>query len=142
MIHKSELKGNFVSLSNSLAQDKTMTYELKGLLLELMSRPEDWTVKKEQLRRAGIAGHGKLNRIIKEGRARGYIYLQDIRDGKQQIKDRIWHISDRSMTPSEWVKKLKNENPIQGKLATTNKELTQRKMNDISRKKELRLSRN
>jgi hypothetical protein len=92
-------KSGYVQISNALAQDSKLSYEALGLLVNLLSRPEDWVIKKTALQNKRC-GEVMLNRIFKELQENGYLRLIDEREfGK--ITNRIWFVSDEPMPSSE-----------------------------------------
>ena len=95
---------NFAMLSNDILQDEILNYDSKGVLVELLSRPEDWKVYKEQLLRPHTR-HVKLDRIFKELQKAGYLYIHTIRkDGK--IFDRCWIVSSKPITKEEFKQEV------------------------------------
>jgi len=104
--HKQD--ANFVTIPNELAQNPDLSYEAKGLLLELISRPADWKLVKEQLVRGHCRDH-KLTRIIKELKETGYLYLIDLRDDNTgHFIDRVWVVCDRPNSKEEILRFLGN----------------------------------
>jgi hypothetical protein len=71
-----------------------MTPEAKGVLIELLSRPEDWVVYKKQFLRThrfGKTGSDKVDRIFKELQQFGHLQIITDRDNNTgQILDRFW----------------------------------------------------
>jgi hypothetical protein len=64
----------FTSVPNALAQDKSLTYEARGLLLYLLSKPDDWVVRMHDLELAAPkTGEEKVRRIVKELLDAGYL---------------------------------------------------------------------
>jgi len=103
-------KKNWTSFPNKLLQDKELTYEAKGLLQEMYSRPEDWVFHKNQLERIHT-GLSKINRIFKELRDKRYIALASVRDENlHRIIDRIWFISLEPYSHKKWTKKIHSLN--------------------------------
>lgn len=93
----------FIGIHNDLAQNEELTYEAKGMLLELLSRPEDWDIYKTQLCRKHTQ-KTKINRIFKELKIQGYIKLFQIRsEDNSQIVDRMWIASDKPLSDAEWL---------------------------------------
>jgi len=90
----SEVEDKWTFLPNEFLQDDTISYELKGLIAEAMSRP----CGMKQLQRKGIAGKRKVERIFAEGQSKGYIY----RDGI----DGDWHMADHRKTKRQWQKNV------------------------------------
>lgn len=99
---------NFVVIPNKLAQNEKLTYEAKGVLLELLSRPEDWVVHKAQLIR-DHTGITMINRIFRELKRAGYVYVHTIRkDGR--IRDRVWVVSNEPFEQEAFAEFLKTYN--------------------------------
>lgn len=88
--HLNHTKDHFTTIPNLFLQNPDITYEAKGLLCELLSRPDNWIIRKNQLIR-GKCGDTKISRIIKELTELGHLYCVSIRtDNNSKIKDRIW----------------------------------------------------
>lgn len=97
-----DIDKDYVKIPNILAQNEFLTYEAKGLLLELLSRPDDWITRKSQLKR-GHTKESKINRIVKELRTNGYMYLHDIRNNSTKtIENRIWFVSYMPLTKMQF----------------------------------------
>ncbi len=60
-------------LSRALAQDRTISYALRGLLAYLISKPNGWQVNTSDLIKASPAGRDKTYSLLKEGENRGYM---------------------------------------------------------------------
>lgn len=84
MIIRRRRNRNFTVVTNCPIEDDRLSYDALGLLTYLLSRPDDWTVKQDQLRRRGGIGKDKLRRIMDDLMAAGYIVVQAQRgaDGK------------------------------------------------------------
>lgn len=77
----------FTSVPNALAQDKSLTYEARGLLLYLLSKPDDWVVRMHDLElgeRKG--GREKVRRIVAELLDAGYLERAVSRDEKGHVR--------------------------------------------------------
>jgi len=94
---------DFVQIDNALARNVDLTYEAKGMLLELLSRPANWKVRKNQLARPHTK-QSKITRIVKELQTHGYCRIIQVRnENNQRIKDRLWIISESPKTEEEWL---------------------------------------
>lgn len=99
VIKRNCIEDGFAQISNRLLQREDLTYETKGLLCELLSRPEDWVVYKSQLKRSHT-GQTKIDRIFKEAQEKGYLHIENSYvDGK--INERSWYVS--SEPKQEWI---------------------------------------
>jgi hypothetical protein len=64
---------HYFSASNELFNDERLSWEARGLMGYLLSKPDDWTVRVSDLIRRGPAGMYKVQRILKELEECGYI---------------------------------------------------------------------
>ncbi len=64
---------NFTILLNDTLRDTRLSLEATGLLVRLLSRPSDWMVRFESLRRESQVGRDKLRRILVELAKAGYL---------------------------------------------------------------------
>ena len=71
-------------VARSVAQNETLSYEALGLLVYLLSKPDDWQVYPETLKRIGT-GKSSVYRLIKELRTAGHIQRVVQRDDKKHI---------------------------------------------------------
>lgn len=79
-IHKARgLEREFVILRNKEAQRTDLTYAAVGLLVYLMSLPEDWTIYVDQLKRKG-AGRDKIRALLQELETAGFIHIEQNRN--------------------------------------------------------------
>lgn len=78
MIHKHRKHTHFVTLHNSTAQDKTISFAARGLLLMMLSHPSDWTTRigwfETQTNREG---RDLIKLLVKELESAGYCRRQE-----------------------------------------------------------------
>lgn len=99
--------------SRASAQDEQLTYEARGLLFYLLSKPDDWVIRIDDLRRAGC-GRDKVYRIIDELVKAGYMTP---RSKRQDDKGRwIW-------TPHKLYERPYPEKPYTDSPYTENTEI-------------------
>lgn len=89
------LKNNYTVITNLLLQNHDLSYEARGLLCELLSRPPNWKVRKAQLI-TPFCGRLKLNRIFKELKEKGYLKIV-IHRQDNKISGNEWVVSDEPM---------------------------------------------
>jgi len=77
---------NFTILINDTLRDERLSLEATGLLVRLLSRPSDWMVRFESLKRESRVGRDKLRRILQELSTTGYLVRRRVRhrNGKFQ----------------------------------------------------------
>jgi hypothetical protein len=69
----------FVRVLNAVFADKRLSWEARGLLGYLLSKPDNWTVRMSDLIRQGPAGYHKVRRIVRELEKWGYMRRRRIR---------------------------------------------------------------
>lgn len=72
---------NFTVIGNEVFSDESLDLDALGLLCYLRSRPNDWNISTEQLRRRFGCGPEKMQRLMRELIASGWILRQEIRKG-------------------------------------------------------------
>lgn len=90
----------FAIIGNELLQSEDLTYEAKGLLVELLSRPEDWRLVKSQLLRQHT-GKDRLTRILGELQTAGFVKIEVARASDGKISDRYWVVASEPLFASE-----------------------------------------
>lgn len=81
---KSKIKEDFVIVHNLVAQNKNLSFEARGLLIMLLSLPDDWVIHKSWIMKEYKIGREKLKRMFNELEVNGYFAsLEMVReDGK------------------------------------------------------------
>jgi hypothetical protein len=65
-IIKGKFQTQYVQVSNKTAQDNNLSFEARGLLIFMLSLPEDWVIHKSWLIEQTSAGRDKIQRLINE----------------------------------------------------------------------------
>jgi hypothetical protein len=69
----------YFRVRRSMAQDKNLSFEARGLLLYLLSKSDDWTALNSDLLEAGKIGMHVLKRVLRELQSAGYLSRKRIR---------------------------------------------------------------
>jgi hypothetical protein len=88
----------FFSTARETAQDSALTFEARGVLWYLLSKPDDWKVQWQDIANQGGFGRDKAKSIMAELRAAGYVVteMKHGEHGKFAGKvDRIYETSQR-----------------------------------------------
>lgn len=94
MIKRSVLQRNFSIICNDIFCNTSLSYEAKGLLCTMLSKPDDWIFHKLWLReQSANVGRDKLNRMLNELKQAGYVGIEQVK-GKGKFKRSQWFISD------------------------------------------------
>ncbi|MFD0274693.1 hypothetical protein ACFVHB_12430 [Kitasatospora sp. NPDC127111] len=75
-IHRSPHPSNFVIIPNTLAQNRAMSYTARGLLVDLLSRPDEWRETCRQMADSSPQGRKALESALGELRAFGYYRVE------------------------------------------------------------------
>lgn len=76
----------YFSMNRDAAQDRTLSWEARGVLAYLLSKPDDWVVQPSDLEQN--CGRNRVYRILAELRKTGYLTLNIKRDDKGKIQ--VW----------------------------------------------------
>lgn len=82
---KHDKENPYFILRRDTAQDESLSWEARGMLIYLLSKPDDWEIDVKDLQQQ--CGKGRVYRIINELKEAGYI--QD-RQKKQNEKTGLW----------------------------------------------------
>ncbi len=66
MIIRSEIKSNYTCIPNSILNNLTLSCKAKGLLIQLLSKPDNWNVNVKHLVNTSKDGHYSIRAGIKE----------------------------------------------------------------------------
>lgn len=71
----------FVMINKLTLTDSALTWEARGVLAYLLSKPDDWQVRVWDLVRQGPGGRQRMQRILKELETTGYMKRRRLRNG-------------------------------------------------------------
>lgn len=63
----------FTVIDNELLEDATLSWDAKGLLTFLLSKPDGWEINQTHIERSGTAGKYKVRKMFKELYDAGYL---------------------------------------------------------------------
>lgn len=86
IVRKAEHKNNYTCVSNEILQRKDMSMRAKGLLVYLLSLPEDWELHKTEVQKHFTDGRDAVFRAFEELEQLGYIQGKKFRDEKGRIQ--------------------------------------------------------
>lgn len=107
MIVRSKRTQKFTVIPNLVIDDKSLDWKALGLLVYLLSKPDDWSVSIKQLVKARKAGEDAIRAMLKSLRDAGYVVMK-----KQGSGAVDWHVFDTPQVDPDL------ENPKQGKSLT------------------------
>jgi len=90
-VRRSKRTKNFTIVGNDVIQDNRITIEARGILIFILSLPEDWVVRKKDLQNRLKVSRRTIDRCFDEMKRFGYMYETDLikKDGKFDSKGYI-----------------------------------------------------
>jgi len=89
----------FVVMDQRAVEDDRLSWAARGLLCYLLSRPDDWKVLVNDLRKRGNLGRDGIYRLLRELRTLGYARFQRSRDKHGRIRGGIYLIREIAESP-------------------------------------------
>jgi len=110
LIVKSSLRENFSVLPNELLNDGRLSADQLGLLVYLLSKPNDWQVRVTELRKRFDMGRDKARTILATLEQYGYIRKEQVREEGKFASNR-YIVSDSPLTEKPLTEKPSTVNP-------------------------------
>jgi hypothetical protein len=111
LIIRNEVSDNFSVLPNHLMNDERLSADELGLLVYLLSKPNDWRVQTSQLQARFGIGRDKTKRIIRQLEQYGYIAKDLQRAEGGQFAANRYIVSDSPLTENPSTEKPLTDNP-------------------------------
>ena len=80
IIRSPRKESNFLIVQNSVVRDKRLSFKARGILLEILSRPDNWVITAENLALEGQEGRAAILTAFEELRAVGYMKTNKLRN--------------------------------------------------------------
>jgi hypothetical protein len=94
MIHRLPNKKRWFSIAPGPIEDEKLSWQARGLLVYLLSRPDDWEVEIQQLVSASPDGKTVVQSCLRELAEHGYAHLVQHRDDKNhRAIGKRWEVS-------------------------------------------------
>ena len=125
--------GNFVTVNKDFIHDPNLSWKAKGILLYLLSRPDDWQIYETELKKHACDGRDSLRTGIKELEKVGYIQRKRIRDDKGHFREYEYRVFEQpNHIGYSHLGKPQLGNSHLGKPDTTNNNITNNVTDDTS----------
>lgn len=92
-------RDRFVIMDQRAVEDERLSWAARGLLGYLLSRPDDWKVLVNDLRKRGDLGRDGIYRLLKELRTIGYARYVRLRDRHGRIRGGFYIIREIADSP-------------------------------------------
>ena len=89
----------YTIIPNDLIKDTRLSWEARGLLIYLLSKPKEWTTRKMDLERQSQANDFVVSRILDELESHRYMFREKIQDKKGKF-DWITYVFDETIPQS------------------------------------------
>ena len=125
MIRRGKHSSNYTQLPNETLSDGSLSFEARGVLVYLLSKPENWIIQIYDICNNGKIGRDKAYRVLKELEESGYLDREQGRDDSgrmSQTESVVYDLPvDKRKTPCE--ENQDTVNPCTEKPDTENKHL-------------------
>lgn len=101
----------YASIPNALLQDRRLSFDERGMLAYLLSRPETWQISPTDLANEGGIGTQKVQKMLKHLIELGYCTRERIRDEQtMRFTDILYTVFDSPQVEKPHVEKPRVEN--------------------------------
>ena len=99
----SEARRSFTVVPNQSITDRRLTWEATGLLVYLLSKPDNWIISPAQLIKERSAGSHRVYRILRELEQAGYIREEQTRSGGRfgEVERVVYDVCERQAPSPE-----------------------------------------
>jgi DNA-binding HxlR family transcriptional regulator len=98
MICRTRKTSHYVSISNSLLECDKLSWDAKGLLCYLLSKPDWWEIRFKDLKNKSTCGRDALKSIIRELEKSGYIRKSPNRDERGRVRGWVYEVFEEPIT--------------------------------------------
>ena len=90
-----EVNDPFARVPKNLLDDDSMSWKAKGILAYLLSKPESWKLRVNDIAQRSTDGESSVRTALKELQATGYAKLERVKGDDGKIAEWVWHVSDK-----------------------------------------------
>lgn len=93
-IRRAARRQRYLIVDQAAVEDTRLSWAARGLLAYLLSRPDDWKVLVNDLRKRGDLGRDGIYRLLRELRNAGYVTFERTRDAKGRMRGGTYIVSE------------------------------------------------
>lgn len=94
--------GNFTVLPNELLQDPRLSCRDRGLLVWMLSKPQDWTFSQRGIaNELSFDGESSVKAGVKNLQKAGYLHIDRERRDRGRLSVAVWTVSDSPQPESQ-----------------------------------------
>lgn len=97
-IHRVKNPDKFTMVNTDILKDRRLSLKAKGLLIHLLSYPDNWEFHRKNLYNIATDGRHSVINALEELKKCGYLVIAQDRDEKGKI-NYIWHIHEEPIKP-------------------------------------------
>lgn len=86
IIRAARPEAHFVMVRNAVARDTNLSFRARGVLIAVLSRPDDWSISAENLAREGQESVQTIYKVLRELEVAGYVQRRRKRNELGQIR--------------------------------------------------------
>lgn len=103
-------------LRRATAQDNRLTFQARGMLAYLLSKPDTWEIQPAELQAAGRCGRDRVHKILSELEEYGYLTKEQPRieegDDKGRFAANVYTLRESPSTENPLTVNPSTENPV------------------------------
>jgi len=112
MIFKRTLHSKFTAISNAICLDESISTDARWCIWYLLTKPVDWQVRINDIRRVSGWGKDKTYKIVNELVAARYLVVSQQRGDAGRFECIVYDVYDEPFTGSPLPEKPETENPV------------------------------
>jgi hypothetical protein len=85
----------YFMMLRTTAQDSNLSFEARGIIAYLLSKPNDWQINKSDLMREGNIGRTKMKRVMDELTDAGYMVITQERDENERFMNVVYTLCEQ-----------------------------------------------
>jgi len=93
-IRRATRRHRFVIVDQAAVEDTRLSWAARGLLAYLLSRPDDWKVLVNDLKKRGNLGRDGIYGLLRELRSTGYVRFERNRDAQGRMRGGTYIVSE------------------------------------------------
>lgn len=105
-------KNPYFMMHQKTAQDERLSFEARGLLAYLLSKPDDWQLIIADLMRAGGCGRDKVRKILAQLEEQKYLEKRQVKDEKGLFSHTEYWVYERPLTENPSTESPSTEKPL------------------------------
>ena len=110
----------YTVVSNTLVQDESLSWQARGLMVYLLSKPDNWRVRMDDLERAGGVGRQQTRSILTELEGAGYVRRRRVHldGGRFDWETTVYESPQQEEAQAEFEEEITIDEPTIGRSPT------------------------